>query len=352
MKIASKKGDASAVSSNVTGKDKAKLLKMMKEKQRNDENVNIKVQKPKEVAVIKSNSLPTTAAASKLPENFFDSEPTTKAPAVQQAVKTPVVKFVAPVTVASVKTNTSQMPVGFFDNPTEELSARGVNIVQHKAEQQKIVDTEFQSFLSEINVLKEEGEEEVLEEVGHEAAGREYEEQAVQMAYMTKLAVLYQQSEAVVDKQNRPKKPIDGSSSVDPSASSDFNELIALSSSGGNGTGPAGGALSSSGSAALEGVPSVSAIREDVESVLYRKLQTESLRKRRLQQQHALLSQQTKRPRNTEGDTTRSENATNRDEVEEEGSADESGDGSSSGSEEEDEEYSPLDFMDWTSKGV
>ena len=53
-------------------------------------------------------------------------------------------------------------------------------------------------FLAEIDELKEAVEEEVIVEVQDEAALKEYEEQAIQMAYMTKLAVLYNKSDAVV----------------------------------------------------------------------------------------------------------------------------------------------------------
>eukprot|EP01034_Spumella_vulgaris_P021423 gene21423-27453_t len=258
-------------------------------------------------------------------------------------------------TIAS-KSNTSQMPIGFFDNPTEELTARGVNIVLHKAEQQKIVDNEFQSFLSEIKVLKEEAEEEVLEEAGHEAVSREFEEQAVQMAYMTKLAKLYQQSEAVVDKHSRPQCSSSAAAKRGGEGGDDFNEVIALSSSGSGGgrerNDDSTDQISSTSASNEETSTGAPAVREDVESVLYRKLQMESLRKRRMQQQHALITQQSKRAKESVPIATEDSEQNEQQQQEDEDEEEEEEDSESEEEDEEDESYSPLDFMDWTSKGV
>lgn len=343
MKFASKKDDSKSNNSAtaLTGKDKAKLLKQMKEKQKAESEVKLSVSQPNKPKPVQS---VTNTTKPVLPSNFFDDAPPAAASIVAPT------KAVTTVQTSSVHNNTAaappvsvntQLPVGFFDNPTEELTARGVDIKQHQAEQQKIIDNEFQSFMSEIEVLKEDADEVAAEEHGQEAEGKDYEEEALQMAYMTKLAVLYKQSDAVIDRRGRNTTNTDQSNGDLTNAASDVHELLGSSDTVNNDV------LSDTLRQEADAKPAV--VREDVQSILYRKLQLENLKKRRLQQASAAILADSKRSR--QADISNQNN--NNDEQEEEDEENES-----SGSEEDDEDddedddYSPLDFMNWTNKGV
>lgn len=365
MKFASKRDDSKSTT-NLSGKDKAKMLKLMKEKQKNVAVETSMV--TKSTFVSRSNSSvgfkPTPSIKiSGPPADFFDNNSATittttmTTPTFKPSDITSSINTQRAVTTLETPSGpvpaAANMPVGFFDNPTEELSARGINIQQHNAEQQKIVESEFQSFLSEIEVLKEDADEVSAEVHVQEAAGRDLEEEALQMAYMAKLAELYRRSDAVVDKEGRVAASAVASSHSAALKTDDIHELLGSNSSGfiDDGSSAAASNIGNNSSSSSGDGPAVtgvvSAVREDVERVLYRKLQLDSLRKRRLQQASAaILEADRKRKRLGESGSGDCEQQR---EDEEHGGESES---SSSGDEDSDEDdYSPLEFMDcWTHK--
>eukprot|EP01041_Mallomonas_annulata_P002933 gene2933-5764_t len=95
-------------------------------------------------------------------------------------------------------TSTSSLPVGFFDNVLEDQQARGINVKEELIKKDMLQKNEMDSFLKEIESI-----EEVIEDVNeNEEETKNLTEEAIQLAYMAKLASLYHKS---VDVQNKRK---------------------------------------------------------------------------------------------------------------------------------------------------
>ena len=179
MKVGAKKEEQVPMS----GKDKAKLLKLMKEQSK---------QKVQHVPASHDHSKPkphnVAPAQSGLPSNFFDAPAaplvSAKAASVQSSLAS-----------APANNTISNLPKGFFDNPVEDLSARGITMEQYTARMEKEEQAELDSFLTQLKDV--EGEREHLEEASaaREESTREYEEEAAQMAYLANLIALRAQSE-------------------------------------------------------------------------------------------------------------------------------------------------------------
>jgi len=123
-----------------------------------------------------------------LPAGFFDTPAIVAPPAVISKVGGAQSNNAASSTI-------SNLPKGFFDNPVEDLSARGISMEQYTARMEKEEQAELDLFLAQLKEV--DGDREHLEEAAtaREETTREYEEEAAQMAYMANLIALRAQSE-------------------------------------------------------------------------------------------------------------------------------------------------------------
>jgi hypothetical protein len=135
MKLGGKADSGGAVS----GKDKAKMLKMMREQQKQKEAAQVKPP-----AAAAKPIVPQRAAPSGLPAGFFDDAPVQAAQASAPATAQPVA--VSKPATASI----SNLPQGFFDNPVEDLNARGITLEQYSAKVEKEEQGELDAFLNEV----------------------------------------------------------------------------------------------------------------------------------------------------------------------------------------------------------
>lgn len=132
---------ADASSSNLSGKDKAKLLKMMREQQKQREVPVPPKKVPHSVAPVKQAS-----QQSGLPACFFDADP----PVIPKSNAAQSAPLAATKVDAPKSTGVSSLPQGFFDNPVEDLSARGITMEQYTAKMEKEEQAELDSFLTEV----------------------------------------------------------------------------------------------------------------------------------------------------------------------------------------------------------
>lgn len=188
------------------GKAKAALLKQQK-----NESHSSLLAKSVPIATKKSSS-----KAHVLPSDFFDAE---SEPIFAISTKTVAnhANKRAPVPTATINQAPS-LPLGFYENPAEDLAARGINQQVFQKEKEKHEEKELSSFLNEIDSMADrvEAEEERLFE--NEAEAAENEETALQMSYLTKLAVILNSSEDIVSKYQPPsEQPAAPTSSADRS---------------------------------------------------------------------------------------------------------------------------------------
>jgi len=319
MKVGAKKEDQVPMS----GKDKAKLLKMMKEQNKQKEQpANHGHSKPKP----HNHGRIVAPAQSGLPSDFFDAPAATpvsaKAPSVQSNTTTPANNTI------------SNLPKGFFDNPVEDLSARGITMDQYTARMEKEEQAELDSFLTQLKEV--EGEREHLEEASaaREESTREYEEEAAQMAYLANLIALRAQSEKLKksstgdDKGGVSEKIVEEGNEALHHLLKEVNEVRA--------------ATQTAPSAAL-----------DVDNILYQKLAQTAAQKRK---REAILSNIL----STSATDVSTKKSNNYNHKEESGSGSNSDNNSDSESEDEEEtdskmtkpapKYTPLNFMNWTSR--
>lgn len=301
MKSSGKKDDGGGLS----GKDKLKMMRNMKQQKAEaaappptsrpsmskPASAPIKTIDPKDTKFMEE----WKKSSSILPAGFFDGGVTHKssqpvkpaAPVVSQPkLAVPPTQAPKPEAPSSFKPQSSSsavstktvanLPMEFFDNAREELVARGINLQQHILQQKKEADKEFQSFLEEIDDIKETVDEEVVADIQDEAAMKEFEEQAIQMAYMAKLAVLYNKSDAVVG-ATAPRVVTNVDDQQIENSLVEMDTVIANNSSSSGATAAATEVVDSS---VTSGAVKV---RQDVEDILYRKLQLEKLKKRKLQ---------------------------------------------------------------------
>lgn len=319
-----KQGSAAGGGTAVSGKDKAKLLKMMKEQQKQKEVPPVV---PKIMKVV----APPAKMPTGIPTDFFDAPqaPLTAKPVVWQPAKA------APATISNNNSNNtiSNLPQGFFDNPVEDLNARGITMEQYTAKLEKEEQSALDSFLTDLKGL--EGERNLLEEASElQAEGnREYEEEARQMAYMANLIALRAQSERLTNH----------------SGTEETNEVLDQLLKE---VGPAVRAEESSTSAASA-----------VDSILYQKLAQNMANKRK----RSVILNEVVNTTGTSNASTVNATARSDDEPSSGEGSDNSDSGSGSGSESDSEDgnnnnssakkaktvkYSPLNYMDWMSRSV
>jgi len=94
------------------------------------------------------------------------------------------------------KSSNAVLPMGFFDNPIEDLNAHGMTIVDYRNKVDKEEKQEFDQFLSEVKAIEPTSEE--LDRIEYEEAlVNEYEDEAKQISYYAKLMMLQSQSSQI-----------------------------------------------------------------------------------------------------------------------------------------------------------
>lgn len=179
---------------SLDGKAKAAILKQ----QKNDSH-----------GTLPTKSMPSAAKKQSfnhqsLPSDFYDAEPESK-PAV--SVKSASNQHSQKAPQHSTITNQApSLPLGFYDDPAEDLAARGINQQTFQKEKDKHEEKELSSFLNEIDTMAEGVEAEEERQFENEIEAAENEETALQMSYLTKLAVLLNSSEDIVGKYQPPSQ--------------------------------------------------------------------------------------------------------------------------------------------------
>lgn len=135
------------VSGGLSGRDKAKALKMMREQQKQQGESSSTKHSSSNHAIgagsagkLVGKPQMMKQSQAELPPGFFDDSVS------------------IPNSVQSAQTNNSttagsgigNLPAGFFDNPVEDLNARGITMEQYTAKMEKEEREELDSFLTEI----------------------------------------------------------------------------------------------------------------------------------------------------------------------------------------------------------
>ena len=137
---------------SMSGKDKAKLLKMMKEQQKSKE-----IQSSTRPSKTTNNTVTKTSVevninntTSNLPAGFFD-DATISTSTHEIKKSTTTIPVPPPQKSTEITTSgISNLPQGFFDNPVEDLNARGITMEQYTAKMEKEEQAELDSFLTEL----------------------------------------------------------------------------------------------------------------------------------------------------------------------------------------------------------
>lgn len=150
----------------MSGKDRAKLLKSLREKE-----------KTQELSVASVNS-----------QQQRQTEDTTTIELTEPSDSTPLDKGL------------SEIPQGFFDNEREEMVARGLDVGQELKKQEGSANEALQSFFEEVdNIVPEESSEDV--EVGDQET--DLIEDVVQLAYSAKIGNLMMQCDPSNKRQGK-----------------------------------------------------------------------------------------------------------------------------------------------------
>lgn len=217
QKLASKPQDT------LSGKDKLKLLKQMKEASNKPPNQDQQAPTKKEVSLQSENnnqlkSIPTKTIPQpvQLPFDFFDN-----APSAVISTQSNEISINSSTTTTANTTSASSFPTGFFDNPYEEklvidsISSSNVapptEMQSEAIEEVRAVDGDFEGFMQEIKtisqkiedqrVANEEEQQEIIEEKEEEEeeenllVNEEFVEKLRQTTYYTKLGLFYQKLE-------------------------------------------------------------------------------------------------------------------------------------------------------------
>jgi len=176
---------------NLSGKEKVQLLKLLKDKAKNEGAISVTNQGEKRKNPSISLPLITTTldnlhSTVEVSESFFDTSLKSIAP--HKEPKSDVVN--APILATSI-------PTGFFDDPIQDLTARGLTMKQQLALQDEIEKKELNSLIAEIGEINEDTSA-IDAELESAFKDRDYDEAAIQMAYTTILATLYKQSDSVI----------------------------------------------------------------------------------------------------------------------------------------------------------
>lgn len=186
-------------SKSLGGKDKVKMLKMMKEIKRGEQKLQ-----PSHASNVKRALYPTKmeeTQTNQLPVGFFDDPKSTLPNSTSVYVHTEIAvsesnsKNVAQQ--ADCLASANSLPQGFFDDPFEDSRARGVDLhkVLHK---QEVVENEtLSNFLEEIK----ESEEDIEKAEIQEEESKEYENEALHMSYLARYAGLLSKASGTMVEQ-------------------------------------------------------------------------------------------------------------------------------------------------------
>lgn len=135
---------------SMSGKDKAKLLKMMKEQQKSKEiQHSTRPSKTTNITVTKTSvEVNNNNITSNLPAGFFDDA--TISTSTHEIKKSTTTIPVPQKSTENTTSGISSLPQGFFDNPVEDLNARGITMEQYTAKMEKEEQAELDSFLTEL----------------------------------------------------------------------------------------------------------------------------------------------------------------------------------------------------------
>lgn len=195
-------------SSGVSSKDKVKLLKMMREKKKEE----VVLTKPTDMIRVKN-----------LPNPPQPYKPCMGIPAVTSnsrdvVVSTNTSDISAPIVNDNPRVDSS-LPQGFFDDPVKDAQARGIDLHKELEKQESANETALEAFLGEVKDLQElQDEAEQTDETY-----KEMEEEALQMSYTAKLITLYNKSSKVLSKN---RVSLQSSSIEMSSPAEDFEQKI------------------------------------------------------------------------------------------------------------------------------
>lgn len=177
----------SAVTSAVSGKDKAKFLKLMREKKKEPPGAIAMSLNPNPTDHISSKSIAPTAH----PKAYSSQNRTVADVDVAQYVS------LKEETKASEVPSQQGLPQGFFDDPVQDAVARGVDLKKEHAAAEEVASTTLTSFFGEVKSL------DILVDEADEADERvrEQDENAIQMSYYASLATLLDKSSRVLSKK-------------------------------------------------------------------------------------------------------------------------------------------------------
>lgn len=318
MKVAINKDDGNNKGSAISGKDKAKLLKLMREQQR-DKEINITAE-----SKIKQNRTGSsvTNVVPNVDKNFLiDEVPLLK---ISKSTASNVAKEIT-----STKTNAkSTLPVGFFDDPVDDLNARGISIEQFRAAHSLEEQNQLDSFMNEIKNMPE-------EEDSHETETTdiEYLDEMQQVSYLASVVALRMRSDLLkrkhnsdIDQSKEKLEQILKESAVDIT-NYDSNEISTTK---------------------HRSQERSNAHSEVIGSILHRKMMHERENKRR----RAEIVNTTKqmdfhRYNNTDGEVSKSDN-----DVDSDIDNSDSDNSSENSAPLDSTKYCPLQFIDWTSKSL
>lgn len=177
----------------ITGKEKAQLLKLMKGKgkvQTSSDNQTVVTESS--LKRLREPALNLLPPVSQTNTNNAQNSDYPQVPVqednVQQSINAP-------------KLTQDTIPSGFFDDPIEELAARGISMKHQIQRQEEIERSELKEFMKELTEISEDTSY-IDTEFADESEARDYEDSAVQMAYITKLVKLYKQADDVVPNRN------------------------------------------------------------------------------------------------------------------------------------------------------
>jgi hypothetical protein len=181
--------------SNLSGKDKLKMLKTMKSDGPSSTGVN-KVSMQQRVQPPAANATVThSTSKSSVPSGFYeDEEEQVSVPSSKQSSSIP--------NKSSPVKESSSLPVGFYDDPEKDMIAQGVSKQAFEKEKEKVITEDFSTFLGEIEQITEvNGLEEAVETEKY-SRNQDDEDSALQMAYIMKLAALLKKASETTDKHH------------------------------------------------------------------------------------------------------------------------------------------------------
>eukprot|EP01038_Epipyxis_sp_PR26KG_P006000 gene6000-8262_t len=321
------------------GKNKAKMLKLMKEQILSSSDIKGK----SKIAVttdtrhnLDDQSKPGKVVK-KLPDDFFDSSVEMFGQAMNKISEIPSQSLSGndiktdfnilsdePVNIMSCKTNElislskkthsnenkETLPVGFFDDPIADNEARGISLTQLIEQKNKVVEEELKNLLTEIEEVSGSATELINEELVQEEEQKEADEEALQFVYMNKLAILLQKSDHVQQKiqQISNNHLINNEDEIYKESEEIKASVISTS--------------NASNSSEIE--KPMKLIEDDIKIILLNKLQEKVSKKRK-------LNNLTHVDEKTDAKNYKT-------------------DPSSSEEESDDEDYQPLNYLDWTSR--